>query len=52
MDLHGYGRSTAIKDALFQAINVISQDKDSEMKMIVLFTDGYSKYRYGEIFIK
>ena len=52
--LAGYGRSTAIKDALFQAINVISQDKDSEMKMIVLFTDGYSntdmvKYSLSEV---
>ena len=40
--LNGYGKSTAIKDALFQAVNVISADTESEMKMIVLFTDGYS----------
>ena len=40
--LSGYGRSTAIKDALYQAVETISSDKESEEKTIVLFTDGFS----------
>lgn len=40
--LIGFGRSTAIKDALNQAIDTIIGDKGSESKLIILFTDGYT----------
>ena len=40
--LDGYGKSTAIKDALFQSVENIIIDSESETKTIILFTDGYS----------
>tara|TARA_Y100001933_G_scaffold151261_1_gene149694 strand:+ start:425 stop:1981 length:1557 start_codon:yes stop_codon:yes gene_type:complete len=40
--LAGYGKSTAIKDALFQSVENIIIDSESETKTIILFTDGYS----------
>tara|TARA_B100001564_G_scaffold288856_1_gene252327 strand:+ start:680 stop:2224 length:1545 start_codon:yes stop_codon:yes gene_type:complete len=40
--LAGYGRSTAIKDALYQSVENIIKDTESETKTIILFTDGYS----------
>ena len=40
--LMGFGNSTAIKDALNQAIDIIAEDKESKSKLIVLFTDGYT----------
>lgn len=40
--LIGFGNSTAIKDALNQAIDTIAKDKESESKLIILLTDGYS----------
>ena len=40
--LIGFGNSTAIKDALNQAIDTIAKDKESESKLIILFTDGYT----------
>jgi uncharacterized protein YegL len=40
--LAGFGRSTAIKDALYEAIQKLSQDKTSASKIIILFTDGES----------
>jgi outer membrane protein OmpA-like peptidoglycan-associated protein len=38
--LAGFGRSTAIKDALYEAIQKLSQDSSSDSKIIILFTDG------------
>lgn len=38
--LAGFGRSTAIKDALYEAIQKLSLDTSSDAKIIILFTDG------------
>ena len=38
--LSGFGRSTAIKDALLQAVENLAKDKKSDSKIVVLFTDG------------
>lgn len=38
--LAGFGRSTAIKDALYEGIQKLSQDSSSDSKIIILFTDG------------
>ncbi len=40
--LTGFGNSTAIKDALYQAVVTLAQDSTSESKIIILFTDGYT----------
>tara|TARA_B100000768_G_scaffold171518_1_gene178915 strand:- start:3447 stop:4982 length:1536 start_codon:yes stop_codon:yes gene_type:complete len=40
--LLGFGRSTAIKDALFQAVDSLCKDQTSDSKIIILFTDGFS----------
>jgi len=40
--LAGFGRSTAIKDALYEAIQKLSLDTSSDAKIIILFTDGES----------
>lgn len=40
--LAGFGRSTAIKDALYEAIQKLAQDTSSDSKIIILFTDGES----------
>jgi|TARA_B110000908_G_C10231303_1_gene440749 outer membrane protein OmpA-like peptidoglycan-associated protein len=40
--LLGFGHSTAIKDALFQAVDVLSKDNYSDSKIIILFTDGFT----------
>jgi hypothetical protein len=40
--LLGFGNSTAIKDALYEAITTLSEDSVSDSKIIILFTDGYS----------
>jgi hypothetical protein len=40
--LTGFGNSTAIKDALYQAVVALAQDSTSESKIIILFTDGYT----------
>jgi len=40
--LLGFGHSTAIKDALFQAVDVLSKDNFSDSKIIILFTDGFT----------
>jgi flagellar motor protein MotB len=40
--LTGFGYSTAIKDALNQAIDTLAKDKESESKLIILLTDGYT----------
>jgi len=40
--LAGFGNSTAIKDALYEAIQKLSQDSSSASKIIILFTDGES----------
>lgn len=40
--LNGFGKSTAIKDALLQAVQNLSKDTVSESKIIFLFTDGVS----------
>jgi outer membrane protein OmpA-like peptidoglycan-associated protein len=40
--LRGFGYSTAILDALLQGIDVLSKDDQSESKIMILFTDGFS----------
>lgn len=40
--LAGFGNSTAIKDALYEAIQKLAQDSSSAAKIIILFTDGES----------
>jgi len=38
--LSGFGKSTAIKDALLQAVENLAKDNSSDSKIVVLFTDG------------
>lgn len=40
--LLGFGNSTAIKDALYEAVVTLSKDTVSDAKIIILFTDGYT----------
>ncbi len=40
--LLGFGNSTAIKDALYEAVVTLSKDSISDSKIIILFTDGYT----------
>lgn len=47
--LLGFGHSTAIKDALVQAIDSLSKDNYSESKIIILFTDGHSNTDYTSL---
>jgi outer membrane protein OmpA-like peptidoglycan-associated protein len=47
--LLGFGNSTAIKDALYESIVTLSQDKVSDSKIIILFTDGYTNTDQNEM---
>jgi len=38
--LRGFGGGTAIKDAILSGVDDLSQDKNSETKIMILFTDG------------
>ena len=38
--LRGFGGGTAIKDAILSGVDFMALDKESDSKLMVLFTDG------------